>query len=428
MMPHVRIVHLALALALGLAALAGCGPKKRPDGTLDAGSTGAVTAVPTAVEPKADAAHGKELVAQFQCNRCHDGLAQIEPAPQNKHCVHCHRDIMDGKFKGKPDTIARWQPRVKDLQDAPSLEAAGKRMAARWLEDYLLLPVDLRPGLVQAMPRLEISREQARDIAAYLVAGEVADTAPAPRGDAGKGRQILESKACGTCHAFSGVAFLGGTAAGALAFTIDPKELPRAIRLAPDLRHVRARMSPKRARAWLADPKAVKPDTLMPKVALTESEITDVLAYLYNATLDVPPAKGVPARLAVLSRRVTFEEVDRKVFHRTCWHCHSEPDYAIGDGGPGNSGGLGFKPRGLNLSDYNGIAAGFLDGNNERQSIFAKDKDGVPRVVRALMARHAEEAGAPTGEVRGMPLGYPALSLEDVQLVETWIAQGRPRT
>jgi hypothetical protein len=48
--------------------------------------------------------------------------------------------------------------------------------------------------------------------------------------------------------------------------------------------------------------------------------------------------------------------------------------------------------------------------------------------VRALLARHAEERGAATGEVRGMPLGYPALSLEDIQLVETWIAQGRPRT
>ena len=29
--------------------------------------------------------------------------------------------------------------------------------------------------------------------------------------------------------------------------------------------------------------------------------------------------------------------------------------------------------------------------------------------------------------VRGMPLGYNALSAEDIQLVETWAAQGRPQ-
>ena len=60
--------------------------------------------------------------------------------------------------------------------------------------------------------------------------------------------------------------------------------------------------------------------------------------------------------------------------------------------------------------------------------MFTKDADGVPRLVRALVARHEEEEqGAPTGLVRGMPLGYDALPLEDIQLVESWIAQGRPR-
>lgn len=93
---------------------------------------------------------------------------------------------------------------------------------------------------------------------------------------------------------------------------------------------------------------------------------------------------------------------------------------------------LGLE-RGLNLSDYNGIAAGYLDDKNERASVFAKDAEGVPRIVRALLARHDEEAGAEpsaTGEggaVRGMPLGYEPLSAEDIQLVESWVAQGRPR-
>jgi hypothetical protein len=40
------------------------------------------------------------------------------------------------------------------------------------------------------------------------------------------------------------------------------------------------------------------------------------------------------------------------------------------------------------------------------------------------------ERGDPGGTVaaiRGMPLGRPPIPLEDIQLVETWIAEGRPQ-
>jgi hypothetical protein len=209
---------------------------------------------------------------------------------------------------------------------------------------------------------------------------------------------------------------------------MNGSEHERARRLAPDLRFARDRMTPASLVAWLTDPKAVKSDTPMPKPALSPTEVRDLAAYLADAELAPVPARPKLERLPVLTRKVTFKEVDEKVFHRSCWHCHSEPDYAIGDGGPGNSGGLGFKPRGLNLSDYAGIAAGYTDDAGERQSIFARDTASVPLVVRALLARHdEEEQGVETGPVRGMPLGYDPLSAEDIQLVESWVAQGRPR-
>ena len=100
---------------------------------------------------------------------------------------------------------------------------------------------------------------------------------------------------------------------------------------------------------------------------------------------------------------------------------------SLGDGGPGNTGGFGFAPRKLNLASYSGVAGGLLDAHGERQSAFAKTSDGTPRLVAAMMARYAEEAGKPSSEVRGMPLGLPPLPLEEIQLVESWIAQGRPR-
>lgn len=403
-------------------ALAGCpNADKKPKPDPSPSATPPPSASTLTAAHGGDPAKGKALVEKQQCNRCHDGTG-FDPAPQGKHCVHCHTDIMDAKF-GSAESRVKWQPRVKDIQDAPSLEASSKRLGKKWIESYLLLPIDQRPALVQAMPRLDLTPEQARDIAAYLGADDKDE--PKPAGDVAKGRQILDTKGCGTCHKMTGVSPL---AASPVTVALEPKEYGRAMRTAPDLRFARDKMTPSRVTLWLTDPKAVKPDSAMPKIPLSEAEVKDVVAYLYNAQIEAPRITPPPQRLPVLSRKVTFEEVDKKVFHRTCWHCHSEPDYAIGDGGPGNSGGLGFKPRGLNLSDYAGIAAGFLNDKGERESVFAKDSAGVPRMVRALVARHAEEGGAPTGEVRGMPLGYAPLSLEDIQLVESWIAQGRPRS
>jgi len=131
----------------------------------------------------------------------------------------------------------------------------------------------------------------------------------------------------------------------------------------------------------------------MPKTPLSPEEIRDLAAYLTQPPLAEKVYKPVPARLPVLSRKVTYDEVSTRVFRNTCWHCHAEPDYAIGDGGPGNTGGFGFKPRGLNLAEYEGIQAGYVDDKGERRSIFSPMPDGTPRLVYALMARHREEAG-----------------------------------
>jgi hypothetical protein len=138
-----------------------------------------------------------------------------------------------------------------------------------------------------------------------------------------------------------------------------------------------------------------------------------------------------PTRLPVLERRVAFEEVKARVFRKTCWHCHSEPDLALGDGGPGNTGGFGFKGRGLSFVDYTTISSGSVGDDGNRRSIFKPIavegfSEPVPRLLAHLLARQIEEAGGEVPGIRGMPLGLPALSPEDIQLVESWIAQGRP--
>jgi hypothetical protein len=130
--------------------------------------------------------------------------------------------------------------------------------------------------------------------------------------------------------------------------------------------------------------------------------------------------------LPILQRKVGFEEVNLQVFAVTCRHCHTNPDLAGGDGGPGNTGGFGFKPRKIDFSSYQGIQSGGVDERGQRVSLFAPTREGLPRLVAALVARQREARGQQSDEVRGMPLGLPALSAQQIQLVESWVAQGRP--
>ena len=234
---------------------------------------------------------------------------------------------------------------------------------------------------------------------------------------------MLETKACGTCHLFSGVPELPVKPT----LTTPWQKGNDAIELAPDLRYTRDRTTFAKLTRWLLDPPQVRPGTLMPKLGLSEKEAKDAAAYLLGAKLEPPLRKPIPQRLPVLERKVTFEDVDREVLQKTCRHCHTNPDIARGDGGPGMTGGFGFMPRKLDFSTYESTNGGLLDLKGERMSVFSKTKDGTPLLVAALLARQKEEAGQIDPEARGMPLGLPALTALQVQIVESWVAQGRPQ-
>jgi len=366
-----------------------------------------------------DAERGRELVQRFECNRCHEGTG-FAPAPLERNCFSCHEQIATGKFKVSAEALARFRPHILDARDAPSLTALGDRLQANWIRDYLLAPRDLRPKLMPTMPRLALSPEQASDIAAYLTRAAAAGTA-SQRGDAARGRQLMEQKGCAGCHAFSGV-----PAFPAVAQPPPESELARAAALAPDLRFTRDRFRPERLVAWLLDPKGVKNDTRMPNFALTDDEARDIAAYVLGGELQ-PIQPTTFTRLPVLARRVSFEEVNREVFSRTCHHCHTDADSAGGDGGPGNTGGFGFAPRGVSFSSHASVLAGYADARGTRRSLFEPLADGTPRLIGALLARRTEsDTQGEDPAVRGMPLGLPPLTPEQIQLVETWVAQGRP--
>lgn len=369
---------------------------------------------------RGDAARGHDLVQRFECNRCHEGTG-LGTAPLTKNCFSCHEQILSGRFPASPAALARFRPHVESAREAPSLVALGARLEERWVVEYLLSPRDLRPKLTPTMPRLPLAPAEARDIAAYLLANSASRVSrSAAPGNEKRGRELMEQKGCATCHAFG----------GAPAFT--PTEAPpagsdaaRAAALAPDLRFTRERFRSDQLLGWLLDPQAIKLDTRMPNFNLSQREAADIAAYLLGAALSLEPAAPF-ARLPPLSRPVSFEEANRRVFSRTCHHCHTDAESAGGDGGPGNTGGFGFAPRGVSFSSHASILAGYVDAKGERRSLFEPLADGTPRLLAALLARHDEVRSLPRDAVRGMPLGLPPLSAEDIQLVESWVAQGKP--
>ncbi|MEI9936336.1 MAG: cytochrome c [Pseudomonadota bacterium] len=412
-----------LLLSLTGALFGACGRRMPPQERARPAPSALPVASPSAsvaIVAPGDVARGRALVQRFECNRCHEGTG-LAAAPLTKNCFSCHEQISTGKFPVSAAALARFRPHVASAREAPSLVALGARLQERWVVEYLLAPRDLRPKLTPSMPRLPIDPEEAAAIAAYLLASS---TPPAPLstapGSARRGRELMDQKGCTSCHAFTGVP--------PFTLTEEPRagtDAARAAALAPDLRFTRDRFRSDRLTAWLLDPQAIKPDTRMPNFDLSRDEAADIAAYLLGATLTPEPVAPF-VRLPLLTRHVSFEETNRQVFSRTCHHCHTDAESAGGDGGPGNTGGFGFAPRGVSFSSHAAILSGYVDAKGDRRSLFEPLADGTPRLVAALLARHDEVRSSPREMVRGMPLGLPPLSAEDIQLVESWVAQGKP--
>jgi cytochrome c2 len=366
-----------------------------------------------------------ELIARYQCNRCHDGTPSPAAHP-SRDCVRCHRAIRAGTFRAPAAALARWQRKIHSLPVAPNLRHSGARLRRNWVAAFLHRPHDVRPHLAASMPRLALGTGDAEVLAEHLVPDDDRTVATV-EGNCDEGLRRYVALRCARCHRFSG-APLPEAHRGPAELGVGARALQGdAVTLATDLAYARERIQPGKLVAWLRDPAALAPGTLMPPHGLDERAASDLAAFLLTIPLVPEPSPALTARLAPLERLVRWDEVFERVFGKVCWHCHSTPDYARGDGGPGYSGGFGFSARGLDLSSYEGIASGSIGDDGRRRSVFAPLADGTPRLVVHLRARVDAEARGESPAIRGMPLGFPALSAQEIQLVETWVVQGRPR-
>lgn len=90
-----------------------------------------------------------------------------------------------------------------------------------------------------------------------------------PAGDAARGRDLIEQYQCGRCHAVPGVA----AARGSLAVTLEGFGARSYIA-------GRIANRPDTLVAWLVDPPALVPGTLMPNLGVDAAQARDMAAYL----------------------------------------------------------------------------------------------------------------------------------------------------
>ena len=353
-------------------------------------------------------------VERFECARCHT-IPGVEPPHPNLDCTGCHQSIYTDVWTGRVDAdeLKQWRQNIRHLRITPSLHGV-RRLQKAWFVEFVQNPHSLRPGLPEHMPRLPITEADADKLAAEL---GIIDRRPTKiEGDPRRGRQIYEEQGCATCHHFSGADAPPGPALDGV--------LAPAVRRAPDLRHARKRLSAADIDRWIENPKALKSDTMMDVTISDPEKRRDVVAFLTQAWLDRPPMSAGIQLPDPVDRPVRWDEVNEKIFHATCRHCHTEGGPALpGEGGAGNTGGFGYDGAGLILSTYEGVKAG---STRRGTDVLARDAEGVAPLVRHLMARHDEHAGY-HGEMIGMPLGLPAVAVEDIAILRAWIGQGAPR-
>ncbi len=379
---------------------------------------GAITSVafaratPGAAAPEASAptaAEGQRVMEGAGCALCHT-IPEVPAPGRLDGCVACHDWVHAVSANPRARAAAleafplweRYERSVRSYADVPDLAAAAARLEPSWWAGFLADPHDLRPAMPEGMVRVGLDAAARDAITAWATAHHApAPASPAPAATrVSEGERLFDTRGCAACHTF------GAARPGP------------GIPTAPDLRHARDRMSDDAIVAWILDPAAVSPAATMPAMGLTRDEAVAVRDYLVLAD----PGGAIPPTPPTLPRHVgevRWAEVEERVFGRICVHCHMEPSLNDGRRGPGNAGGFGFAPTGIELQTVDGVRA------------------HAPAIVAALLRRREEAARdtvapgeAPQAIVRpampGMPLGLPPIPDDDVARVIAWVEQGMP--
>ena len=90
-------------------------------------------------------------------------------------------------------------------------------------------------------------------------------------GDAGRGAQKIGAYGCGSCHVIPGADGATGTAGPPLVW------FARRTMIAGEISN-----TPKHLVAWIMNPQAIEPGTVMPNLGVHAPDARDIAAYLYT--------------------------------------------------------------------------------------------------------------------------------------------------
>jgi cytochrome c2 len=125
------------------------------------------------------------------------------------------------------------------------------------------------PPLLRTLRRLIIALPLAA--ACETTDGAAASANQITGGDADRGRELIRSYGCGTCHSIPGVTGATGLVGPPLGGIASRSYIGGVLPNSPD-----------NMLRWLHDPRAVDPLTAMPNVGVTSSDARHIAAYLYT--------------------------------------------------------------------------------------------------------------------------------------------------
>jgi cytochrome c len=133
--------------------------------------------------------------------------------------------------------------------------------------------VSQTPSLQRAVRRLVAAVAIAVPLASACDAtdGAAASANQITGGNAERGRELIRSYGCGTCHSIPGVTGATGLVGPPLGGIASRSYIGGVLPNAPD-----------NMLRWLRDPRAVDPLTAMPNVGVTPSDARHIAAYLYT--------------------------------------------------------------------------------------------------------------------------------------------------
>jgi mono/diheme cytochrome c family protein len=181
--------------------------------------------------------HGREIFGRHLCVKCHPSSEGFgaSPMPELNHVP-------------------------------PIVGLTGDRLQEEWLARWIADPSSIRhdTNMPRLVPKNEEGKQQAADLAAYLMTMKTGAEAPEVEGSAKDGGAVFHKLACVTCHG--------------LPEDTDPSN--NRVSLA----HVAGKYQPHALRDFLLNPSQLAPHTRMPNFRLDDEEAADLTAYLLEAS------------------------------------------------------------------------------------------------------------------------------------------------